>query len=1078
MLKGRAVIEKPMLPIPNINQDYAYDPTDIVLFDGKRVKRDSPLGQMLASQYPMENPIRQAVPIFAGAQDADYYLPMNKGLDPIHAAPGVTALNKLDAALEGSRTSTIRKDRQGLTVARQAQPGQTIRFFNDFGETGLFRVTETPEKVNQEIFQVDIPTEIMTPEREALIQLGLTEGQNELGIKRTLFGNQGNTGIGGSGSVIRYEAIPGTAVDISQLPSNQQQRIKELQSKQSPITDGTGYVGYKDNRFDYRLNPTDPDQGEMPMLRGSDQYDPVITGWLNANMVNEDSKYLTPAQIATRQARKSRYENGQLVERPITQAIQNRNPEFNQQSFDRALAMGDDLSRFYQPAVTQEMLDADLPRTNQLLTEDQAIRQIDRESRNQLASRSLESIELYNKPQDLRPPSNARGADNYNLAYKYTNTSDLLNLNDGYNQQWGEQVPKHYSEYAGGPIQYNDAGVAVGFGDRNLKPVTPLARGARNYLPVSETYTSAPQHTYMEQRNVVPLPPEFISSLQEQQQLRDSLPPEPLPLGTGTMNDRPVQTTGLTVNESIRNLSPSEALNKFLNQQIIDDGDAIKVAKSLTPYDNQVITQAGYTKDQVINGLQLEDLEQLQSYSKKPLPISNAYLQHVDEMGNVLIDPETKKLKVTPYIPSENLNQRSDELSRVLIQQGDRMYPYVGVAREPLMSQDYSENEAGNLVQKVSNTELIRDPSLLPDALNRIQDLKEQARILSSNTQRQGSTDTRDYLNKYLDVQSQAEELQRSYDALTAIDPDMNIDSQSFKVGVKLQQGESLDKITSLLRSNGIEPVIDEQEITGRGDLPLEQQVKLNRDIRRSLLPEVEQAIVSADPEMDELVKQWKNQRDTVRLNEIGRPIIDKKQVAINRLTNAIENANYEGEPVRQNLNFDPSDFDILSETVHPLDQIPTNNFQSQMAEANPGFTFTPSNSDPVYTGFQREPAGKMVTAAYLGEMLDSIPQSYSSASPSYSTFDGEVMTRALPQGEYRPMPDTEPMFRGKRVTVTPTPYEAPINPGMGMGRKALIGGGILGALALGGLAYQNAKRQQDEQDAYEMQMRQMTGWR
>lgn len=1085
MLKGRPAFLKTMPPIPNINPDYTYDPTDITLFDGSRVKRDSPLGQAMASNFPTQAASRQAAPIRAGGQDADYYLPLSN-------------LNKF---LSGSNQVQV-TDRKENPVARLAQPGQTIRYYDDYGDTSLGIVAK--------------PT-VQNPDSSAYTIANLIR--------------------------------PGSKLNISQLPPKQQARIAEQQDQYNyPVTDGEGYVGYKDHYLKHRSNPTAANQGEMPMLPGPDQYDPVITGWLNANIVNEDSRYLTPAQISTRGARKSRYENGQWVERPITESIQNLKPDFNQESFDKALAMGDDLGRFYQPGVTQSMLDADLPRTKNLLTEDQAIRQINAEQQNQLNSRNLESIEVYNKPQDLRPPSSARGADNYNLAYKYANTSDLLNLNDGYNQQWEQQIPKHYSDYSGGPIQYNDAGVAIGFGDRNLNPVTPLARGARNYLPISETYTSVPQYTYTERRNIVRLPAvglehpisiapvnefglfagqsipaevqrsqlaqSFIPTRQEkledgqgrvrvkdpqgfypvldaakeqQQELRDNLEAIPEELGRGTYNDYfPVQTTGITLGnmpEVDRQLKASDVLKRFASNNFADDGEAITAAKGLTPDDYKIIAKSDMTPEQIINnttwdGIDAREYLQDNLYIQQDRTLSaipNAYLQYVDNDGNIIIDHETSKPKITPYTPSDNLNQRSDELSRVLIEGADRkMYPYVGVASEPLMSEGYTKNEVGDLIHKASNTELSRDPALLPDALNRIQQLKEEARILSGNVQRRGSTDPKSYLDKHIKVTDQAKHLENSYNALTAIDPDMNIDSQSFKVGVEMQQGQDVDKIAALLRNNDINPVIDGQEITGRGDLPIRQQAELGRDIRRSLQPEVEKTIVSADPEMDQLVQKWGEEREVVnqlkqrrRLNQIGRPVVDDKQVAINRLTNTIENADYQGKPVRQNLNFDPNDFDILSETVHPLDRIPVNNFQSQMAQANPGFAFTPSNADPIYTGFERAPAGKMVHAAYLGERLDPIPQQYTTATPGFEFNPNSAAPEYM--GQQRPV-------RGN-MTYVPQMVQEVASTG-GMNRKALIGGGILGALTLGGLAYQNAKRQQDEQDAYEMQMRQMTGWR
>ena len=1072
--------------------------------------------------------------------------------------------DKLNAIASGERTQTTRNNRADTVAIRRLRPDDTVLFYNDKTGQATYGTVTGSGQVDPAIF-TGSPEE----SRAARIAYAAPEGGNIRYANQTLFGNTQpkiipldkpwqelepdkfvQRGLPGNSTTLSYQSSS-PVMDITALPASHQQMIDahlnafSNSSYNQPST-GEGYAAYGDNELSWRKNPTADKQGAMPMLNGVDTYDPVVATWLIGNQVNPETK-TTPLDIRKRQGVKSRWEpyveteqgrqpiavgdipinehgffdftsdhpkmqklrelsgagnlKWQYVDRPITSAIQNLKPGVTTAQVNDAIEWGNSTSGFYQPAITQEMLHAELPKQRQLQSIDQVLGGINREEAYQHQIGNLESREIYNKPRDLKQPGS--GYENYNLAFKYANVSDQMGLNDANDQQWDKRAPRNYTAYSGGPIRYNDAGVAIGFGQptyasdtvgyigqnrsaapnvrqskkllmspiqfevepqqTGYRPNVELTQGARNYLPVSETYVSAPQYTYSKKRNIVPLQPEVadLPAMQKQQELlRQHLTAE-TPLPAGSM----VMTTGKETYHPM-SFTPGEAIPGVFEQVVDKEGNPV--------------------------------MQDVLDASGKPVMV-----KQYSSDGRLVNVPQ-RKAAVVPFVPARDPVFRDEQLGNAMIQVGDQLVPYAGSAGVAL-----------------GKTELVRDPSVVPDAVDAIGQLERSQRNqlaqgnvnMASPTAGVGAT-----RRAYSGADKTARQLsnaQSALAALQAVDPEMNVDTQQFDVDVNVRPGVAGNAVYDLMNRHGLSPVAsgagDYDRITASGELPVGEQVKLAQELRRTLAAEQVSDTSIADPELAHLRNQWKDERAAVmgktadqlqklkqlhgarRLDRVGRPAVDEGRQAINRLGNLIENANYEEQPVRQNLNFDPDDdFAMLSQHAgyHPMDKrFPRmqmsgelHDYYVERPDAPGGLVHVPSSTDtftptPIRQDVPADPNWKRMPLMQYGKINDyyveptvEVPPSNfqmqmaaenpsgfdwnpSQAEPSY-TGQG----RPAPGGSMSAMPRVEnPWYRTK---------------------AGMLGLGGAAALGLGALAYQQMKQKQQEEDLRSQQLMAATGWR
>lgn len=1066
-----------------------------------------------------------------GLVEADYQptpnvravLPMNQSYgygQRLNYNPNVPN-DKLNAIASGERTQTTRSNYADTVAIRRLRPEDTVLFYNDkSGEATYGRVTGSGQ-VDPVIFTGSPETS-----RQARIDYAAGEGGNINYANQTLFGNESPRIIPldkpwdksraiefpeGSGKYLH--GLPGDAVtlnyassspvvNIADLPASHQQMVEQrmnqfVESPRNLPTTGEGYAAYGDNELSWRKNPTAANQGAMPMLSGEDRYDPLTAIWLKANQVNTETK-TTPADIRKRQGVKSRWEpftqtesglqpvpvgdipinlqgffdltanhpkveklralnndgnlKWQYIERPITSAIQNLKPGVNSVDVRNAQDWGEDTSKFYQSAITPEMLDRGLPLQRQLQSVDQVLGGINREEAYQQQLGNLESREVYNKPRDLKPPGSEYG--NYNLAFKYANVSDQMGLNDAYNQQWGERAPRNYSAYSGGPLRYNDAGVGVGFGDKNLQPNVELAEGARNYLPVSETYTSAPQHTYSEKRNIVPLQPEVadLPAMQKQQELLRQHLAADTPQPSGSMK----MTTGNGTYYKPMPFTPGEAIPGVFEQVVDAKGN---------PVMQDVLDADG-----------------------KPSMVKQY-------KGEQLIDVPQQRAMVVPFVPARDPVFRNEQLGNAMVQVGDQLVPYAGSAGVSL-----------------GRTELPRDPSIVPDAVEAMQQLERSGRNqlaqgsvnASSPTASSGAT-----RRAYAGAEAAAQQLSSAREAMAAlqsVDPTMNVDRQEFDVDVSVRPGVSGNAVYDLMSRHGLNPVAsaagDYDRITGGGELPVGEQVKLAQGLRRTLAPQQMGDTAIADPELAHLRNQWQSERRAVmgktadqlaaikelhgqrRLDRVGRPgestvdvwqsKVNPNTAGIDRLSSAIENANYKGDDMRRNLNFyADDDFAMLGDNVHPFDRAAAARYQ-------PEYIPNPWNG-----AVEQMPTTVMMEAPTQQSGVRQLPPGRQMEAPSMSSSGSwqAQMAEAMPTSDFDWNPSqAEPAYTGQSRrapggAAMHVPQPAANNPWYRT-KAGMAGIGGAAALTLGALAYNQMQRKQAEEDLRSQQLMAATGWR
>jgi hypothetical protein len=333
--------------------------------------------------------------------------------------------------------------------------------------------------------------------------------------------------------------------------------------------------------------------------------------------------------------------------------------------------------------------------------------------------------------------------------------SDQGRINDRFRQEWGDSVPQNVQDWHDTPV--------------------------RSVMPESDALDFAPQNRFAQQRNLVPLPPQTISSPQEQAAIRAGLEADaPRTLGGFTMNTRSVRVGDM----------PS------------------------------------------------------------PQPIEGAYL------------PVGKGYQ--QYTPSADLNQRSEEMSNLLIDVGGQKVPYVSGA-----------------TAEIAGHELVRDPDIMPDAIEAISQQRQKAARIRGQAGVSDQSPTAPSTRPMWKNADQAlDELNAGANTLRSVqayDPAHNISSQGFDVTVDVAPGEPTIRANYALTRHGLAVDVGgtgmNNVLSASGELPVEKQVELARSLRSIVNPTGGMmGLADADPEMAGLREHWKQQRESA--------IVDRTQQA------------------------------------------------------------------------------------------------------------------------------------------------------------------------------------------------------
>jgi hypothetical protein len=743
------------------------------------------------------------------------WMPMNMKLPARERAAGVEAATTLDAIVSGDRTATTRKNYADLQTMRRLQPGDTVGFFDaNTGNTAMARVSSPSTQIN--------PVAIADKgERDALLQnWAAAEGRNMVGAREHLYGANNprvinidaidadiaaqnkilaaahddgdtaaviesqkaienlrnsskfspapeefhRTGLGGSGYQMEYEFIPGTDRSQSLLPPEQQSRIAQL-AYQEPSIDFTPGPEYKN--VNYRVHPTGREVMPIPEVLLD-----------NGGRHHPDAQTLVTGEKLYRSVKTP---EDKWIKTPLS----SRN-DFHIRQVNQAAGYDEDnlgLSWERQRPTSRLSEEASLysvPTSNNFYTVDQSVRQFDSATRAGVSGKGngLNDVvgDVYKRPaseQEIysRNPLTAVGQRDILV-------SDQGRVNDTYRQEIGERVPLNV---------------------QRVRPDLPRAT-----MPESDLLESAPQHRFTERRNTVPLPPQSISSPQEQAAIR-----------TGLEADTERTLGGFT-----------------MNTRLVRVGDM--------------------PKPQAIEGAYL--------------PVGKGY---------------------QPYTPSADLNQRSEEMSNLLIDVGGQKVPYVGSATAEIAGKEYP-----------------RDPALLPDAQDAIAfKRQEAARIRGQANVSEQSPTAPNTRPMWKNADQALDELNAGANTLRSVqayDPAHNISSQAFDIQADVDLSKSADVYKALtgkgLKVNALTwqgdanngrylPAEDISAVANNpgntlfvasGELPVEHQVELARSLRSTLNPTGGMmGLADADPEMAGLREQWKQQRESAIVDPVQQAKVD-----------------------------------------------------------------------------------------------------------------------------------------------------------------------------------------------------------
>ena len=780
-------------------------------------------------------------------------LPMNQSFEHGTRRHGVKAQTKLGAIAEGARTQTTRNNYLDRTAIKRLNPGDNVLFYDTSGSSPnqvIYGTVTDKGTIDPAIF-----TGSAEESKAARTAYAHGEGGNLKYANYTLFGSQTpkfipldkpfskpetsksgyvHRGLPADSLVLQYNPTS-ELINFDELPASQQQIILERMNAASnnfndvPTT-GEGLVAFKDKAMTWHPHYLNKNAGEIAQPQwsvDSPGYPSLVQDWVRQHQVNPETTKKSALKKRLDQSLKSRYEpigttgdfspnrlplnkhgqydhakinqlleerglkgedvfssGWQWVERPVTETItipiSGREKDIN-----AALAMGNDVSQYYTPVVSDGYLTSAMPSRGDLDTVDKVISDVDRQSAYNLNNRNVESIEVYRRPADLPPPSDANiQQQNYNLAFKYKNISDELALNDAYNQQWGEQVPRYFQAFTGGNPIWDDRGFIKDFRNNVAKAV-----GARNLMPAEDTYSLAPGVVGIRggqqfdaigkpvNRQITRLPTYDETPLQ-------AVTRNEFGLATG---QAPSQRTPALAAYSQDYRSPdwvegqsSARLLKASDPRVKTAYAVDAQARSQLPQTPAPIGRGNFNNSPMRTTGVTVDIDNV----NKDKPIEGVYEQYLDDKG---------KPQITPFIPARDLNFRSLALNNALVKVGDQLVPYVGSASEAFGS-----------------TELVRDPSILPDSVEALQQLARKQSMLRSSSRVNNQSPTTpegEAASSGLKANQALMQLKKALEstaALQAVDPAMHVTSQKFDIDVNVRPGAQGNLLYQALADRGL----------------------------------------------------------------------------------------------------------------------------------------------------------------------------------------------------------------------------------------------------------------------------------
>lgn len=777
---------------------------------------------------------------------------------------------------------------------------------------------------------------------------------------------------------------------------------------------------------------------------------------------------------------------------------------------------------------------------------------------------------------------------NYNLKLKQLNVSDILRVNDHFLAHNKESIPKEYQEYTGGDVVYNDQGVAIGFEKKAYQeryidgfPVLStenLIPGARNSMPITDTYSSTPQYNYTNHellRELRSEPPILYSDIKTRQ--TSSYPtPETywtLPAGAivdvGKLRERPPKRRSIPLQTPVHNVETSLLEQAKLRQQLANEQVDIGVVK-------------------------LEGNPNTNKYGAMPTirePIPNVYEQVTDEHGNPVMEIQRdadgnalyrtefkngepvnvpfKRAQVKPFVPSEDLDVRSKQLTDALIKIDGTYYPYTQTA-----GLDFAIKGEDGKIDPERSYVIPGDPLITEDAQDAINRMGLDNKKLGASLSRNQGVDPA----KSPVYSGNEQTILQAQDALKLLDsisPENNIESSKVSIKVTPNTVEHITPITQIFERHGI-PVMAsawDKSVNWEGELPIEKQVGLFRDIRRTVgglggdsnylkvrqIPDSEPSTKFAavvKPTLQEGVEDYVAKRlydaelapfsslSTETINVTGNTLSDKQLKALQDIRSTVGDENVlfrtglktvDDGVVNLSVNNPLSAKGLLSLMENRGLQADFDE-QSKILKASGRLSVpeqislrdqllnSPKLVKPSVIDFNvqryRTPPAEMVyeVANQLNagkrewmnrQQLDNYTKDlleYRKAARSEQPIASELLEQALSTPEVPVEPASIPSAKQQvqpqqpaaselleqalstpETPVEPPPrttYTAPVEPviaadtpnwfGKNKGKLLIGGGGLLGAIALSGLAYQNYARQQKEQDEYERQTREL----
>ena len=422
---------------------------------------------------------------------------------------------------------------------------------------------------------------------------------------------------------------------------------------------------------------------------------------------------------------------------------------------------------------------------------------------------------------------------------KNLSSSQSISLGDIYRQDLGERAPFEYQYYTGGIPTYSPQGFVSGIKE------TPQAYPDAATPAISSFNTSPPQRIFQSERNIERLPifPEAQSRTVAVNEYGFPSPSgDPQELSFAEPND-PRFLAAAQIDRDARKILAANAIKqqpRATNYQILPTADI-----------------QGYQRDVEYRPMLVE-----------PAPIPGAYEYREDLVAdNVSEYLRQKEIEgVIPsgrqvrremedsvwqdFIPSQNPEELQQQLSRLYVDVGGKRVPYTG--------------EAALLVG--TNAERVRDPSILPDAVDAQQQFNRDTGVLKSKVFGGSPTFQGDMANEakklFLQRVEQQKRLQETLDAIQIIDPEKNIVRERVHTRIKPSSLEQKQKLINTANEFGVEVLDDQGDLVVEGVLPVEDHVKLAQAIRAYVNPRNKSTDeVIGDPEFIALREQGQQRR-------------------------------------------------------------------------------------------------------------------------------------------------------------------------------------------------------------------------